>query len=723
MYYTDRMQSTKNNQELQKAIIALLESHRNTGLPFKVILHSFPQEQIHRTSLRRTLDAMCSEGILKLVRKHYSISPRVTRTEVKERGSTLRGKIGVGKGQQILFTPLDLTDPLKIYPENQGHAIPGDTVDVALIRKGANRPHTAKVIRIVKRPNKPVLLEIRGNRIRPRLPLPLPVKIDGEQPADGWYQAHTLDEIHPGYILAKVTAPVKSQHDLDWLELVEQFDLPHQFSKAVLKDAEGPFVDDIPRIDLSQDFSFTIDGEDARDFDDAITLVEKEEGYLLSVHIADVAFHVRPGTELDKEALLRGTSVYFPGYVIPMLPENLSNNLCSLVPNQKRKTLTCEMLISKRGSVLKASVYPSMICSKRRFTYNEVQDILDLRPQDPQHSLLKTAHALFLILLSQRKKSGAIDFDMPEHKLVLKANGDVSDVIKVERLDSMRIIEEFMLIANQTVARFLFQLKIPATYRNHPAPVKEKVRILTEVLRSVKINHSLKDSQDPKCWQALMDSIPDELRSFVQPLVLRTMQQAIYSIEDSTHFGLAKQFYCHFTSPIRRYPDLVVHRQLHRLFANSSEVRLTAQPLDKKLSKSARFNTPEDLAHTALKCSRRERKAMEAEREYLQRKKAEFLKPQIGKDFMATVTGVTSRGLYAELESWPIEGFLGFEALPGRWVFQEDTQTAVTRQGQSIRMGFKLKVKIRSVDVLKARIDLDYQSGLVFTPKKQSFNS
>ncbi len=701
---------TLQNLPLEKAVLALLSQHRDKGLLFKDILHLLPRKDLNRKSLRIVLEELMKARRIRMVSKHYILHHRIGKTRATQPGHEVIGNIVLGKGQNLLLLSEELEHSAIIYPENQHQAIPGDTVKAMVFRRPGQERFQARVIRIHKRPGRTCLLRVRNGRIQVRLPLPLPVELVGEMPPDdAWRRAEILPEIHPHKIVARMLDTGKELRDLDLVDVIDQYDLPDLFPPGVLQEAQGPFEEQGPRTDLTDLITFTIDGADAKDFDDAISLETHEAGYTLWVHIADVAHYVRFGTALDKEAIKRATSVYFPRHVLPMLPENLSNNLCSLVPNQKRHALSLKMELSPRGIVKKAWLTPSYILSRRRFTYDEVQDIVDKKLEDPIQNVIFDAHKLFLVLNKKRQRDGAIDFDLPEAILHLNEEAQPESITRTERKDSHRMIEEFMLLANETIARFFIQSKVTGVFRHHPIPKKDDVRGLMELFKSTGVSFSLKDAHIPKTWQKLIESLNPKSKAFLQPLILRTMQQAHYRTDDSSHFGLAKEFYAHFTSPIRRYPDLLVHRQLHRVCElEKIEVPVQIFPLNKQLEKKLKVHAPEDLPHLSMVSSRRERRAIDAERDYTQRKKTLFAMKYIGKEFEATVSGLTSSGIFLELAPFPIEGMLPFNSMPGHWIQQKELYQAYRRRPErALRIGDTIRVRIAAADPKRGRVDFE----------------
>ena len=656
-----------------------------------------------------------------LVRRHflvlkgsrYFLNPERGKEKLREKESVFEGVLAIDRRNNLTFTPEGWEKPAKIYPEHSLGALAGDKVRVRMIQRRSGNKIVGKVLRILKRAGLEFLFKVEGRSIQTRTEFLLPIRIESasELKKNKWYRGKITPQISRDFYWAEVVEEISSRTDLDIEDLVSRFNIARRFPEKV-STAQFPEPDFPNRVDLTRLSSFTIDGADAKDFDDAISIRKQGELFQLYVHIADVSAYVRSGDPLDLEARRRGTSIYFPTQVIPMLPEVLSNDLCSLKPDIDRYTLTCEMLFSKSGGLKKAWCYPSKIHSRRRYTYEEVQSVLDGKTQSSLGKELRLARDLHRLIRDRRMRAGAIDFELPEPLIALDEKHRVVDIQPGERLESHLLIEDFMLAANETIARFSHDAHLPTLYRHHPQPKKERREELREILRSVGLSFPKKNSLEPKAYQELVSSMAPEMRSFLQPLVLRSMQKAVYQEDQSEHFGLAMKTYCHFTSPIRRYPDLVVHRQIKALFgAWSVEFPVQIFPFSQK----KRQGTPPGLTQAKLKSlgesmSLYERRAIQVEREYNQRKKAEFMRGKIGETFMARVSGLLATGLFAEINPWSVEGFLSAETLPGYWIIDPKLQrahsTGSTRS--TLKLGDPLKVKVCEVDPCTSQITLSY---------------
>ena len=420
------------------------------------------------------------------------------------------------------------------------------------------------------------------------------------------------------------------------------------------------------RVDLRGDTVFTIDGEDAKDLDDAVSIVQNaDDTYTLSVHIADVSHYVKAGDAIDKEAFARGTSVYFPETVFPMLPRELSNGICSLYEGVDRLTLSCRMTINNRGKVLQSDIFPSVIRSKHRLTYTAVQAVFDgdktVKTQyaDIVDDLLKMK-TLAEILQNKRNKRGNIDFQTKEVYFVHDEQGNVVDVVPYQRTFAHQLIEEFMIIANESVASYAENCDYPFVYRVHDKPDEEKFANLVALMKGVGINvkHS-RQLHSSVLQDALAQAEKTPYFNLINDVMLRTMQKAKYSTVNSGHFGLASNCYCHFTSPIRRYPDLVVHRIL--------KTAVQGKMTDKALSAYTVM-----AKETSRQASVREKVADEAERKADDVKKCNYAERIVGQTFDAIISGVTEHGIYCELPN-TVEGFVSVEKLGGYFTYNAQT--------------------------------------------------
>ena len=451
------------------------------------------------------------------------------------------------------------------------------------------------------------------------------------------------------------------------------------------------------RVDFRHLPFVTIDGEDAKDFDDAVYCVPREKGgWMLSVAIADVSYYVRPHTALDKEAYKRGNSVYFPGRVIPMLPEALSNNLCSLNPNVDRLVMVCEMTIHPTGRIMRYEFSEGVIKSHARLTYNQVHAMMEKNDKrmrerfNPIVSQLTQLYDLFRVLQKARKARGAIDFDLPETKIVFGKDRKIEKIVPYERFDSHRVIEECMLCANICAARFLEKNKQPGLYRVHEGPREEKLNDLRRFLTEMALPMPGHRQPVPADYAHILRIIQDRPdASMIQTMLLRSMSQAIYSPDNKGHFGLSYEAYAHFTSPIRRYPDLLVHRGIKNV--------LSRKPIQDDGA----------LARAGEHCSMTERRADDATGEVTDWLKCEFMMDKVGEEHTGVVSGVTNFGIFVELADVYVEGLAHISTLPDDY-YQFDPIKHVLegeRTGRRFRLGDSVKVQVARVDLDQRQID------------------
>lgn len=493
---------------------------------------------------------------------------------------------------------------------------------------------------------------------------------------------------------------------VDILSIVKNFGLPLEFEEKVLNQAQRVAADVSEadrqnREDLRDVRMVTIDGEDAKDLDDAVSVSKEGENYLLGVHIADVTNYVQENSALDREALKRGTSVYLVDRVIPMLPHSLSNGICSLNEGVDRLALSCIMTVNPKGEVIDYRIVESVICVDRRMSYTSVKKILEDKDKSecgkyeefiPMFVLMEE---LAGILRAKRKKRGSIDFDFPETKIILDKDGYPTEIKPYERNTATKIIEDFMLLANETVAQHFYWLELPFVYRIHDNPDPEKILKLCTFISN--FGYGMKTSKEevhPKEIQKLLFKIegtPEE--ALISRLTLRSMKQAKYSVESSGHFGLACPYYCHFTSPIRRYPDL----QIHRIIKEQIRGRLK----DNRIQ-----HYQEILPQVADHSSKMERRADEAERETDKLKKTEYMEAHIGERFVGVISGITSWGIYVELPD-TVEGLIHVSALQGDYFYYDEANYEMVGRdtGKKYKLGERIAVIVEGTDRFTRTVD------------------
>ncbi len=495
---------------------------------------------------------------------------------------------------------------------------------------------------------------------------------------------------------------------VDMLSLIKEYKLPYTFPEPVVKEAQiVSKIDkkDIPnRLDLRNEQIFTIDGEDAKDLDDAVCVRKLKNGnYYLGVHIADVSYYVAENSKLDKEARLRGTSIYMMDRVIPMLPRELSNGICSLNVGEDRLTISVIMEIDKKGRVVSSEVKKSIINVTKRMSYNEVYAILENDEKSVEENKEYVNHFKLMaelanILKERRDKSGSLNLDIPESKIILNKNGIAVDVKKYELNFANEIIEQFMLIANETIAEKFYWLHAPFIYRVHEVPDIDKIKELNKFLYNFgyKIKIVNEKVYPTEFAKVLKDVKGKQEEMIVSNLILRTLKVARYESENKGHFGIASKYYCHFTSPIRRYPDLFIHRIISKYLENNYKV----DKLEKYYDQATKY---------AQTSSEREKVAQKVERDSEDIKKAEYMSTKIGEEYEGIISGVTQFGIFVQLEN-TVEGLVRFENLGNEYFLYDDERKQLIgeRSNKIYKMGDKMKIKVISADKETRRIDFAY---------------
>jgi ribonuclease R len=623
------------------------------------------------------------------------------------------GVVAKGEGGAYMKDP-------SVEASRMGAARHGDTVLIRVFRVRQDGRPEAEVISVLKRGSDRlagfVSFEQKRIRVIPEDPrFPFAVFIDGAVPADVQAGDAVIveladDQEETGSLRGRIIEVLGNPDliDVQMRLVIEKFKLPHTFSdQAEQESARLP--DEISemkgREDLREIQHVTIDGDTAKDFDDAVAVVKTKKGFRLYVSIADVSHFVRPGTALDQEAYARGTSIYFPGRVIPMLPEKISNNLCSLIPDQDRLAFTAILDFDRQATVVKKRFVKSIIRSHKRFTYTTVRQILidnDKEVRGAHKSFLtplKWAGELAAVLQKQRKERGAIGFTLPEPDIALDEAGRIRSIGRAERNFAHQIIEEFMLSANEAVAETFTEHSVKALYRIHERPDPIKVQEFTGFAQTLGL-HLPKHRQDPDWFGQVLDMVKNSPREYViNNLLLRTMQQARYDMRNVGHFGLAATDYTHFTSPIRRYPDLLVHRALYDFISRSKENK-------KNLS-------PESLKEIGPFLSSRERVAVSAEREMNDRLKVRYMQDRIGESFDAVISGVNGFAFFVELLELFVGGSVAISELRDDYYIYDPKHHRLMgeRSARMYRLGDLVRVTLLDVDPRRNRIN--------FTPARE----
>lgn len=665
-----------------------------------------------RGELNRILNELLVEGRLSLTKKGKFIKAK--RSDKELIGTFISHPKGFG------FVEIDGRDEDLYIPEDfVNGAFHKDTVKVALLSGQNGRRQEAQVIEVLARGMRQIVGIYDKSNKNYGFVIPDNTKISDDifvpvERSKGAVSGHKVVCEITDYGKnnrkpeGKVTEILGHANDpgVDIMSIVKGYELPIEFSEKIMNQVERVAnevseADMIGRRDLRDLQMVTIDGEDAKDLDDAVSLTKDGTYYQLGVHIADVTNYVQENSALDWEARERGTSVYLVDRVIPMLPHKLSNGICSLNAGENRLALSCLMTIDTKGEVVSHEIVESVIKVDRRMSYTSVKKILEDKDEIETKSyqelvpMFELMRELAGILREKRKKRGSIDFDFPESKIVLDKQGHPIEIKPYERNVATKIIEDFMLIANETVAEHFHWMELPFLYRTHDNPDPEKISKLSTFIRN--FGYSIKNKQEeihPKELQKLLAKIEDTPEeALISRLTLRSMKQAKYTINCTGHFGLACSYYCHFTSPIRRYPDL----QIHRIIKEQIRGRLNEKRIE-------HYN--EILPEVAKHSSEMERRADEAERETDKLKKVEFMEARVGEIYEGIISSITTWGVYVELSN-TIEGMIHVSMLPGDYFYYDSETYEMVGQATNIRykLGQTLKVKVNATDKILRTID------------------
>lgn len=637
--------------------------------------------------------------------------------------STVLGTIEFTKKGTAAFLVTPKGEDIFIPVENVGNAMHGDRVIVEIVGKKGDMKK-GRVLKVVERGFKKIVgIFKRRGMFGYVIPIDPKIIYDFRIPTE------ELGKAKPGQIVvAKITQyPTRRKEpmaeivevlgyeddpSIDFPVVVMKHNLPLEFPKEVMEEVKKlkMFVDDEDidgRWDLRNKIIFTIDGEDAKDFDDAVSIEKLKNGnYLLGVHIADVSHYVKEGTALDREAYNRGTSVYLIDKVIPMLPFELSNGICSLIEGEDRLTFSVFMEIDEDGETINYEFGKSVIRSKKRLTYEQVNRLFSGDEEqkkilgDEVVNSLFTMRELSKILRENRKRRGAIvDIETDEVKVILNEKGKPLDIIPRSRGDSEKLIEEFMIRANETVAEVFDRFDLPFIYRVHEEPDPEGIMELKYYLKTLGLKLKIPKKIHPRILQELLEKMSDHpLRRTVERLLVRSMKRAMYSEVNIGHFGLASYSYTHFTSPIRRYPDLIAHRLLNDFLKR------------RRFSDKELRNLRKKLAIMSKHCSRRERVADEAEWDMIDMKKVDYAKERIGEVFNVVVTAVTGFGLFVEIVEKGINGLIHISSLDDYYIYDEENQRLIGKNnGRILKLGDELKAKIVGANKMRMEVDFELQ--------------
>ena len=696
-----------------KTIIQLLEKQPHRAFKAKELARLLKISPAEYTNLKISLRRLADDKLINKVKSN--------RFRANKPSSVIQGKIQVKtQGFAFLLTP-ESEEDIYIGPGNLGLALDGDTVKVQLFAAAKSRRREGRVVEIVERQRRYIVGVLNKGKHYYYL-VPDDARIyrdifvhesdlngakDGQKVAveiDFWQDEWMNPEGHVAQILG-----YPGETGVDVLSVVTAFNLPMTFPEKVEKEAAKRSAE-IPqhviasRLDLRDQMCFTIDPPDAKDFDDAVSLVRLDSGnWQLGVHIADVSYYVKQGDGIDLEAVKRGTSVYLVDRVVPMLPERLSNTLCSLKPQKDRLAYSCIMEVSPAGAVVSYDIVETVIRSKRQFNYQEVQDFWDKKIElgtefaSPLNAMLSLSRTL----RRNRFRKGSLRFETPEAKVILDDKGKPVDIVRRESLASMQMIEEFMLLANQTVTEFVASLKNehgtpPFVYRNHDKPDREKMTEFIAFLNATGVEHQLNGSITSKKISRFMNTISGSTReTVVQNILLRSLMKARYETVNIGHFGLAFKRYTHFTSPIRRYPDLMVHRLLKHFLRHGWQEE-NRETLAKQLEQGCQQANDRELV------------ALEAERASIKLKKVEFMQARVGEDFDGVISGVVHFGLFVEIPQFLVEGLVHISDMHDD-MYEFDDKTYTLRgstTGVKYTLGDNIRVKVVRADPHEAVIDL-----------------
>ena len=700
----------------KKVILDLMDAEFYVPMKEKELAVMLQVSKEDRGELNRILNELLAEGKLSLTKKGKFIKAKHSDRELI--GTFISHPKGFG------FVEIEGRDEDLYIPENfVNGAFHKDTVKVALLSTqsaGQNgRRQEAQVIEILARGMKQIVGIYDKNNKNFGFVIPDNTKISEDvfvpvERSKGAVSGHKVvceitdygkNNRKPEGKITEILGHVNDP-GVDIMSIVKGYELPTEFSEKIMHQAERVAsevseADMAGRRDLRNVQMVTIDGEDAKDLDDAVSLTKDGTQYQLGVHIADVTNYVQENSALDWEARERGTSVYLVDRVIPMLPHKLSNGICSLNAGENRLAMSCLMTIDEKGEVVSHEIVESVINVDRRMSYTSVKKILEDKDEAEIHEyealvpMFELMRELAGILREKRKKRGSIDFDFPESKIVLDKQGHPIEIKPYERNVATKIIEDFMLIANETVAEHFHWMELPFVYRTHDNPDPEKIDKLSTFIRN--FGYSIKSRQEeihPKELQKLLAKIEDTPEeALISRLTLRSMKQAKYTIDCTGHFGLACQYYCHFTSPIRRYPDL----QIHRIMKEQLRGRLNEKRID-------HYNAllPEVAKHS----SEMERRADEAERETDKLKKVEFMERHIGEIYEGVISSITAWGVYVELPN-TIEGMIHVSMLPVDYFYYDEETYEMVGQATDIRykLGQTLKIRVHATDKILRTID------------------
>ncbi|MGE7021341.1 ribonuclease R [Solibacillus cecembensis] len=708
---------TQNN-DFQTRILSFMKEEDYNPMTVSEIEEAFELEEADDfRELVKTLVKMEAQG--------HIVRSRSNRYGLPERMNLMRGRfIGHAKGFGFVAPEEQGMDDIFIPPYEINGALNGDIVLVRVLKETSGDRREGTITKVVERSKTTFVGTFQANRgfgfvVTDDKKLNMDIFIAKEDTlgaVDGHKVVaevtHWPDETKSATGMITKILGHRNDPGVDILSILYKYDIPPEFPEEVVKAAtevtdEISAQDLVDRRDLRNEVIVTIDGADAKDLDDAVTVVKNADGtYKLGVHIADVSYYVTQGSVLDIEAYERATSVYLTDRVIPMIPHRLSNGICSLNPQLDRLTLSCEMTIDGSGHVIKHDIFQSVINTTERMTYTDVYQILEQPDEHPELMeryadlvpMFKDMAELAQVLRNKRMSRGAIDFDFKESKVLVSEDGWPTEIVLRERTVAERLIEEFMLAANETIAEHFHHMELPFIYRIHEDPKPEKLQRFFEFVTNFGlVIKGSGNSVHPKALQEIITAIeglPEE--PVISTMLLRSMQQAKYYPESLGHFGLSTDFYTHFTSPIRRYPDLIVHRLIRTYLINGDT------------SKETVFQWSQAMDDIADHTSSRERRAVEAERDTDSLKKAQFMSDKIGEEFDGIISSVTNFGIFVELEN-TVEGLVHISNMADDYYRFDDRSLMMIgeRTGRQFRIGDEVKIRVANVVIEESSVDFE----------------
>lgn len=701
---------------IKEVLVKLMREKGYKPLRKQDLVMIFDINKYQKKDFYKLIDQMEKEG--------YIVKSSNNKYSVPEKMGYIKGTIQMSEmGYGFLIPEEEGLKDIFISKDSIDTAMDGDEVVVSIINEASESKRAeGKIIKILTRANKTIVGRYKDNKTFGFVvPENRKIKLDVYVPKKKTMKAKTdqvvVVEIEkwpkegkkPEGKIIEILGYM-SDPGVDVQAIIKQFDLPEAFPNKVELEAEN--IDEkisekeiSRRLDLRNINIFTIDGKDAKDLDDAISIEKLDNGnYKLGVHIADVTHYVKERSELDKEALKRATSTYLVDRVIPMLPRKLSNGVCSLNPNVDRLTLSVFMEVSNQGKVVDHEIKETIINTVERLNYTDISNLLendDVELKTRYSNILKElklGEELAQILRNKRDQRGAIDFDFDEAKVILDDNGKVIDIAKYDRRVANRMIEEFMLLCNETVSEYMFWTESPFLYRIHEEPDEERINVFIRFVNN--FGYTIRGIENgeihPKELQKLLSQVKGKKEeAVINTLMLRSLKKARYSSVPEGHFGLSAEYYSHFTSPIRRYPDLQIHRIIKE-FINS------------KLNEKRSFHYKGILSKVAEQSSTMERKAEEAERESIKMKMAEYMKQYIGKEFDGVISGVTSFGIFVELDN-TVEGLVHVNKMKGYYVFDEENFAMHSEESKlEYKLGDFVRIRVKGSDVAKREIDFEF---------------